>query len=592
MFKWIRKIKMKIKIKWQIRLLFLFGVFIPVWLLGVFSMVWIKNQMYEHYSAQIHAESVRINSTLFDITTSIYSSTDSIVNNVNNMEMLGKKFTSTKYYDYLEQLEGTLSYLHTNTASISSIYIYTDNPYIPDSPHLTYTKDFSEEFWYDTIPEQELECWTFVHHEDRFGNEIHELCLIRKMGVVSEKYSAYLVICLDNNNLKNRLNQNGYTVTASLSDLNIFYSTDLNRINSEMLFPDDFNYSYYNYTGSVMSNEDEVLADYVTYSAYKTNDKFYICVMDYTAINSINNIIKIYIIILLIVTLIPCLLILSFTNLFSNRITTLKTAMHQASMGDYNIIDNFDGNDDELAETFKDLKTTVNMIHKKESLYYTAQINEQQLKNKQQQMEYNMLASQINPHFLYNTLETIRMQALTGNNKDVVTSIKLLGKSLRYVLDNTGNNSTTLSKEIEHVQNYLAIQHIRFGERVNSEVYVSNKCDTENIRILPLLLQPIVENSIIHGLEELDGVGLITINIDISDNLLNISIKDNGIGMDSETLERIRINMESHAANAQSIGLYNINQRVKLFYGEEYKIEINSIENEGTIVSLNIPAHL
>ena len=359
-----------------------------------------------------------------------------------------------------------------------------------------------------------------------------------------------------------------------------------------MLFPDDFDGGYYQYTGEMQLYGKKQLTDYITYSAYKTNDKFYIRVSDDTAYDNINKIVKVYIIILLVVTIIPAWLIMSFTSLFSNRITTLKSAMHQASTGDYNIIDTFDGNDDELAETFNDLKATVDMIHTKESLYYVAQINEQRLINKQQQMEYNMLASQINPHFLYNTLETILMQALTGNNADVVTSIKLLGKSMRYVLDNTGNDSTTLQKEIEHVETYLAIQHIRFGARVNSKIVISDACDTENIRILPLLLQPIVENSIVHGLEEIDGEGLITINIDVTDNLLNIVIKDNGIGMDSDTLNSIRNNMESHASNAQSIGLYNINQRIKLFYGEQYKLEIDSTINQGTVVTLKIPAHL
>ncbi|MGN0152000.1 MAG: sensor histidine kinase, partial [Wujia sp.] len=402
----------------------------------------------------------------------------------------------------------------------------------------------------------------------------------------------YLVICLDNNNLKNRLNQNNYIVTASLESKNIFYSNESENINTQLIFPDDFNGGYYHYTGPMMIDGEKQLTDYLTYASYKTNDKFYIRISDKSAYKSVNRIIKLYIIILLIVTIVPALLIMIFTSLFSKRITILKSAMHQASMGDYNIIDTFEGSDDELAETFHDLKVTVDMIHEKESMYYLSQINEQRLINKQQQMEYNMLASQINPHFLYNTLETIRMQALTGNTADVITSIKLLGKSMRYVLDNTGNNSTTLDKELEHVQTYLTIQHIRFGERVNWDIIVSDACNTENIRILPLLLQPIVENSIVHGLEEADGRGMITINIDLKDDLLNITIKDNGIGMDSVTLERLRTNMEHHASNAQSIGLYNINQRIKLFYGEQYMLAIDSIQNVGTVVTLKIPSHL
>ena len=119
----------------------------------------------------------------------------------------------------------------------------------------------------------------------------------------------------------------------------------------------------------------------------------------------------------------------------------------------------------QLSDTFKDLKLTVDAIHDKEAQFYEARIREQQLVNRQQQMEFEMLASQINPHFLYNTLETIRMQALSCGNRNVATSIKLLGKSMRYVLDNTGTSFTTLTKELEYIKTYLSIQQLRFGER-------------------------------------------------------------------------------------------------------------------------------
>ena len=141
--------------------------------------------------------------------------------------------------------------------------------------------------------------------------------------------------------------------------------------------------------------------------------------------------------------------------------------MHQASLGDYDIIDNFKG-DDELSDTFNYLKATVETIKKNTAIYYETLINNQRLANKQQQMEYNMLASQINPHFLYNTLETIRVQALTENCMNVVSSINLLGKSMHYVLENTGNNTTTLESELDYIKTYLAIQKLRFGDRVNA----------------------------------------------------------------------------------------------------------------------------
>lgn len=263
--------------------------------------------------------------------------------------------------------------------------------------------------------------------------------------------------------------------------------------------------------------------------------------------------------------------------------------MHQASIGEYNIIDQFKG-DDELTETFEDLRSTVELIHQKDALYYQSQLKEQQLVNQQQQMEFKMLSSQINPHFLYNTLETIRMQALASGNRDVATSIKLLGKSMRYVLENTGTNFTTLTNELSYIKTYLSIQKLRFGDRVNSEIIIDETLDTDRIKILPLLLQPIVENGIIHGLERVNSHGLIRIQISAEESDLFITISDNGAGMDEETLNALREKILHHdPEDTKSIGLYNINQRVHLYYGDDYYMSIDSTVSDGTIVTLKLP---
>ena len=201
-----------------------------------------------------------------------------------------------------------------------------------------------------------------------------------------------------------------------------------------------------------------------------------------------------------------------------------------------------------------------------------------------------MLASQINPHFLYNTLETIRMQALSCGNRNVATSIKLLGKSMRYVLDNTGTSFTALTKELEYIKTYLSIQQLRFGDRVNYTLQVDEDLDTDSCKILPLLLQPVVENAILHGLESKTQDGMITIQIASVDTVLLITIKDNGQGMTNEELDALRDRIRKHpSSDTHSIGLYNINQRISLFYGEGYYMEIDSAIGAGTTVRLKIP---
>ena len=210
--------------------------------------------------------------------------------------------------------------------------------------------------------------------------------------------------------------------------------------------------------------------------------------------------------------------------------------------------------------------------------------------NERRKSEMDALQSQINPHFLYNTLETIRMQALSCGNRNVATSIKLLGKSMRYVLDNTGTSFTTLTKELEYIKTYLSIQQLRFGDRVNYTLQVDEDLDTNSCKILPLLLQPVVENAILHGLESKTEDGMITIQIASADATLLITIKDNGQGMTNEELDALRDRIRNHpSSDTHSIGLYNINQRISLFYGEGYYMEIDSAIGAGTTVRLKIP---
>jgi two-component system, sensor histidine kinase YesM len=575
------------KIKQQILRIFLLAAILPILILGTFSVVHLRNQMSDHYRSQVKADGLRINSILFDITTSIYTSTESILNNKGCMKLFGSDYSSDTDKQYFKDINSSLTTFRKNTAAISSVHIYTDNENIPSEDYISSLPNYDNQNWY--LKSRGWSTWTCLTSQNRFNNEVYELALIRKIGIISDKYTAYLVICLDNNYLKNRIEQNDYQIMTTVDNSPIFYSSDTSLVKTQMPVPDDYNGLYYTYTGPLTIKNRTALTNILTFRPYKTDNLFLINVSDFSAYESINHMTLQYVIIILVAIIVPTSLIFLFSSYFSGRITTLKRAMHQARIGDYNIIDTFQG-DDELVEIFQDLKATVQMIHDKEAQFYKAQINEQQLINRQQKMEFKMLASQINPHFLYNTLETIRMQALSSGNRDVATSIKLLGKSMHYVLENTGTSCTTLTKELDYVRTYLSIQQLRFGDRVNVTFQIQEDLDTDEYKILPLLLQPIVENAIIHGLDNINENGHITISITTQDSNLIITISDNGIGMDADSLDILNSSINNHNPNdSRSIGLYNIRQRIHLFYGEEYNMEISSCLNQGTTVTLKLP---
>ena len=577
------------KIKQQIHLIFLLSSIIPITIFGLFTLLNARKQMLSQYESQLETDAIRVNSTLFDLTTSIRARTSVLANDQSYWQLFNKDY-GEETADAYEQFSNSLQLIHKNTAAVSSICMYTDNPTIPENDYIHVVSDgFLSQPWHHSLRTDAYNTWLAAPYTDQFGNTIYELTLVEEVVLKSSPYNAYLVTRLDSNYIRNRLVTGNNLIMTSIDDGPIFFSSDRSYIWQDMPLSSDFHKSAYQYTGSAKINGQKLLTSVVAFLPYQIDNCFYILVCDYDAYSNINQITGIYLIILLFALFVPAFLVFVFSSYFSGRIQVLRRAMHQASLGDYNIIDTFHG-DDELADTFRDLKTTVDQIHEKEAKYYQSQINEQQLINNQQQMEFKMLASQINPHFLYNTLETIRMQAIASGNRDVADSIRMLGKTMHYVLENTGTDSTTIARELEHVTTYLKIQKLRFGDRVNYEIAVPLYLDLTKFHILPLLLQPIVENAVIHGLESVTQNGLVVISFILEEPDLYITITDNGEGMDEQAVEHLKEHIqEKHPNSASSIGLRNIDHRLKLLYGSTYGLTIESKLHSGTTLTLTLP---
>lgn len=202
------------------------------------------------------------------------------------------------------------------------------------------------------------------------------------------------------------------------------------------------------------------------------------------------------------------------------------------------------------------------------------------------------LQAQINPHFLYNTLETIRSIAMR-NNVDSISSIsKSMAAIFRYSIDR-GNEEVELWQEIEHVANYVSIQKYRYKDRLTiwydlDEVVMKSKT-------IKLILQPLIENAIYHGIEMKKGRGEIHVICRKMQEKIRISIKDNGVGMTESVVSRIQAAMLDNSrpsGEGMGIGIYNVNARLKLYYGEAFGLHVNSKQNEGTEVWFFLPIRL
>jgi len=195
----------------------------------------------------------------------------------------------------------------------------------------------------------------------------------------------------------------------------------------------------------------------------------------------------------------------------------------------------------------------------------------------------NALQAQINPHFLYNTLETIRFMISMKDGR-AVEMVKLLAKLFRISIGNE-EPYVTFRKELEHVQLYIDLQRYRYPGRF-SVVYEIEKHFLD-LYTLKFILQPIVENSILHAFNTIKEGGLITISVQEFDGKILVSVRDNGQGMDPLTLDRVHSDLRE-SGRINSVGLRNVHERIKLNFGSDYGLKIES-NDEGTEVIMLLP---
>jgi len=206
-------------------------------------------------------------------------------------------------------------------------------------------------------------------------------------------------------------------------------------------------------------------------------------------------------------------------------------------------------------------------------------------KLRQKEAELSNLRAQINPHFLYNTLEAIRMKSLSEGGGESATMIVQLGQLFRYSLDS--GDQVTLEKELNHAIQYIELFKIRFPEQLTSELVIE-----DNLRksVVPaFILQPIIENYLIYGFRRDASTNKVIVEIFEVDQGIEIKIKDNGLGIEKNQLHAIKDRLHRHIDSKNSIGLGNVNQRIQLKYGEKYGVQIESLYNESTIVTLLLP---
>lgn len=298
--------------------------------------------------------------------------------------------------------------------------------------------------------------------------------------------------------------------------------------------------------------------------------------------SSVNTIVYILFTCVIISLVLVVIVSFKFSRTLTNPIFKLKRLMKQAESGDLTVRFNFEHNDEigELGQSFNHMIARIDQLIQ---MVYVEQENKRTA-------EMKSLQEQIKPHFLYNTLDTISWMARDYDAEDIVRLVDALTNMFRIGLSH-GKDIITVKEEITHVSNYLYIQKIRYKDKLNYVIHVDESLYA--VEVPKLILQPLVENAIYHGVKAKRGGGTITITgVPEGENLV-FTVQDDGAGMLQEKVEELNRRMSERSVldEKKSFGLFYIRERIQLCYGTGYGVHVESALGEGTRVTITLPLY-
>ncbi|MCX7942272.1 MAG: sensor histidine kinase [Dictyoglomaceae bacterium] len=558
---------------------------IPILILGSFAIIHFRNFASESISREIY-------NNLETIKLKMEEMNDEAVNIANKL-MIDQRLKELLLHRYKTPLEAYLKYsgykdienyktLYAKT--ISHIRIYSENPTILENGiFYKATKDIRQQHWYKLAHRLNgFIRWELIYeYKDLYPQ--YYLSLVRLLRDVYNEKFGVLVINLNKLEINKILRHQPFDTFVVNNEKLIVASSDDHLLNTKLeidlkkILGKNDNFIYRN------GKKYKAIGIYLPLTG--DNKDFYIVSMvPFDLIMGAPIRMQNFAIFIIIISFLASIfLIFIFSRSTSKRLSILTKAVREISHGSWDLDIPLEGRD-EFAQLSEDIKNMAKNIKKLIEEVYIANIQKNELLLREKEIKLKLLTNQLNPHFLFNTLETLHMMAICNGQKDIADMVLKLGNILRKNIELKGN-LVKLETELNLVRDYLEIQKYRFG-KINYKI--ETHVDPSRIYILPFLIQPIVENSIIHGLENKIDEGFIYVKVKKEEERLIISIEDNGVGMEKETLESLMSKL-SKENNNEKIGLRNIWERIKLYYGEEYELKIKSEKEKGTKVDIIIP---
>lgn len=563
---------------------------IPIVLVGYYLSIELRENLIETKTKEIEQNTEKIESDLFEAMSNVILISDWLYQDQELRNILETEYTSDydifRDYQNYEMFSDYLKYYD----ELANIRFFVENETLRSSLGLfPTTKEIEQEEWYQIAVEKKGRfTWEFM--KDPITQQT--LLYLTRSVYDGNQFLGVLTVAMSNQKISSILSNSTSPVFITLDDEtplfnypkteNIMVSYEpyesivkLKKVSDEnsITAQEEVN------NGPVNLNIRKIEIPKILNSQMKVIG----LVPTNTILAEANQVLSNAYLVVAIVFAITLLLLYTFIWRFNERILRLQDAMTKVAHGDFSIPSTIEGTD-EITDVYEQLYLTMESLQQLIENNYSHQLSKQNWEIQKKESEFKLLASQINPHFLYNTLEMIRMKALRNSDREVAEIVKILSKLMRKALERN-HDEQSLTDELKFIEMYLQIQKLRFGERIS---YTITKEFDEDYSILPMVLQPLVENSFVHGIEPKAGKGEIRIAASKSDENLILLIQDNGIGIPEEKLKNLQ-EMLIEAKDSDRIGLSNVNLRIKQYYGSEYGVRIDSKENEGTTITITLP---
>jgi two-component system sensor histidine kinase YesM len=555
------------------------AIIVPVFTASVYLMVGVQSILENYAVNELKADTDNISTRFSDILTVAenvakeMSENDSIIN-------------------YISTGEGNnpLSGFVSSLPQIEEIRIYYENGLaFTDRSYISVNDEIENTTWYKRAKTEGVPFWNIVGVPVKNADNVEEIkyylaLMVPMTGRTGE--TAVAAITIAPQSFAGAASPIGYPVTFTMENGVVVYSSSgsidildsmfvpFNDTNATSVIQDNFFYGS-DYTVTVPFR-----------TAYtETEFRIYLTVPYTELTEESRNVTLIYIWYVGLCLILSILISILLTGFFARRINFLKRQMNKVTAGNFELSDEIKG-EDEIYELYGLLKQMVKSIMISNTETTEAKLQAETFRLNQVEAEFKALASQINPHFLYNTLETIRMKAYSNDDRETAELLKVLGKFMRRSLA-VKDGLVSLETEIDFTHNYLKLQSARFGDRVTYNIY----CEPDGeYMILPLIIQPLVENAYAHGVEKVKQGGYILIAVKYAGKEVIIEVSDNGGGMDKQTLTALREKIENgDTSSGKSIGLTNVHMRIRKYFGNEYGMKIFSELHKGTTIRLTLP---